>query len=511
MLLFLGGCFAHRTVQSGTAAVCAAQDVAAAEVRQPPDAPAPRTLAGARAALNVATFDSAWSIIARTHWDTTYNGVHWAGVRETLRPRAAASRDDVELRDVLTQMLSALGQSHFTVIPRAAALSESADRDLAGGIGASVREARGAVLITAVRPGGPAAMGGMRPGFVVETIDGCRVPQREAREAAAREAAAREAAAREAAAGGAGVPGVRAPRGGAPGGGALGAGAPAAGAPGAEARVRSAALRQLSTVLRQLRGAVGDSVHLVVRNASGKRQHYTLVRDAEPGAVTKLGILPAMSAEVETFVRVTNGKRIGVLRFNSWMPMLMPRISAAIDAFRNADGIVLDLRGNTGGVAPMASGVAGHFVDTVLTLGAMIERGATRPYRINPQRVNARNEPVTPYDGPLALVVDELAASTTEIFAGGLQALGRARVFGARTAGAVLPAMPDRLPNGDVLYHAVANFLSADGRALEGRGVIPDVAIPVTRAALLRGGDPALDAAVHWAATTESSGFVIRK
>lgn len=40
-----------------------------------------------------ATFDTAWSIIARSYWDTTYNGVDWKGVRDELRPRAAAARN----------------------------------------------------------------------------------------------------------------------------------------------------------------------------------------------------------------------------------------------------------------------------------------------------------------------------------------------------------------------------------------------------------------------------------
>lgn len=420
----------------------------------------PGTPAGTRA-QNAATFDSAWAIVARTHWDTTYNGVNWPAVRDGLRPRAVASRNIGELRSVLQQMLSTLGQSHFAVMPGEADLSGEAGRDLSGGIGATVRESGGAFLITAVRRAGPAAGAGVQPGFALETIDGCRMPPPKATRA-----------------------GVR---------------------------TQQTALQRWSAVMTRLRGPVGDSVHLVVRNASGKRQSFTLVRDADPGVVTTVGNLPAISAELETSVRVMNGKRIGVLRFNVWMPMLMPLISAAIDSLRDADGIVLDLRGNPGGIAPMASGVAGYFVDTVLTLGTMIERGATRRYLINPQRVNSRNKRVRPYDGPLALVVDELSVSTTEIFADGLQALGRARVFGTQTAGAVLPAVAERLPNGDVLYHAVANFLSPDGRPLEGRGVVPDVAIPVTRAALLRGEDPALDAALRWAASTDVHGFVIRK
>ena len=128
------------------------------------------------------------------------------------------------------------------------------------------------------------------------------------------------------------------------------------------------------------------------------------------------------------------------------------------------DAIILDVRGNFGGVAGMANGIAGHFLDSAKTIGTMKQRGAALKFVANPRRVDTRNQPVTPFAGPLALVVDELSISTTEVFAGGMQALGRARVFGTQTAGQALPSVPERLPNGDILYHAIADFLSPTGK-----------------------------------------------
>jgi carboxyl-terminal processing protease len=155
----------------------------------------------------------------------------------------------------------------------------------------------------------------------------------------------------------------------------------------------------------------------------------------------------------------------------------------------------------------MAMGVAGHFLDSTLVIGTMRQRSGDLRFVANPRRVDTRNQPVAPFAGPVALVVDELSASTTEIFAGGLQAVGRARVFGTRTAGMALPAIMERLPNGDILYHAVADFLSPTGKPIEGDGVVPQVPVAPTRAALLAGRDPALEAAVAWAAeTADASG-----
>jgi carboxyl-terminal processing protease len=98
----------------------------------------------------------------------------------------------------------------------------------------------------------------------------------------------------------------------------------------------------------------------------------------------------------------------------------------------------------------------------------------------------------------VAVLIDETSASASEVFAGGMQAIGRVRVFGSTSLGGVLPAVTDRLPNGDVLYHAIADFATPDGTVLEGRGVLPDEPVRPTRADLLAGRDPVLDAALAW-------------
>ena len=64
--------------------------------------------------------------------------------------------------------------------------------------------------------------------------------------------------------------------------------------------------------------------------------------------------------------------------------------------------------------------------------------------------------------------------------------------------GQALPALFDRLPNGDLLIHAYGDFVTADGTRLEGRGVVPDQEVPLDRASLLAGHDATLDAALAW-------------
>lgn len=123
-------------------------------------------------------------------------------------------------------------------------------------------------------------------------------------------------------------------------------------------------------------------------------------------------------------------------------------------------------------------------------LGTMTTRDGSMMFVLNPRPL--------PFTGPVAILVDELSMSTSEILAGGLKDLNRARVFGTKTPGAALPSRIDILPNGDRFQYAFANYISTGGKPLEGLGVVPDTEVPLTRAALLGGHDPALDAAVAW-------------
>jgi C-terminal processing protease CtpA/Prc len=178
----------------------------------------------------------------------------------------------------------------------------------------------------------------------------------------------------------------------------------------------------------------------------------------------------------------------GYIHFNEFLDpaSIMPQFEAALKSFHNAPGIILDLRGNPGGIGIMAMGIAGFFIDKPgLKLGDMTMRDATLKFVIFPR-------PET-YQGPLAILIDEGSASTSEILAGGLQDLKRARIFGVKSAGAALPSDIIRLPNGDGFQYAQASYTSISGKILEGNGVTPDVIVEQTGAR-----DLVLEAADDW-------------
>jgi carboxyl-terminal processing protease len=100
------------------------------------------------------------------------------------------------------------------------------------------------------------------------------------------------------------------------------------------------------------------------------------------------------------------------------------------------------------------------------------------------------------YKGPVVILIDGLSASTSEVFASGMQDIGRALIVGETSVGAALPSVLERLPTGAVFQYAIADFRTPRGILIEGRGVVPDVEVKLSRGQLIEGRDPQLDEAI---------------
>ncbi len=194
-----------------------------------------------------------------------------------------------------------------------------------------------------------------------------------------------------------------------------------------------------------------------------------------------IGNLPPAYAEFEA-KRLTGG--IGYIRFNSFVPILMPKVCAALREMRDAPGIIIDLRGNEGGLLGMISGVGGLLQGYSSVYGTMKTRSDQDPVLVYQQR--------QPYEGPLAILIDGTTQSAAEMFTDGLQASGRAIVVGEVSAGSTLPSSIIKLPTGALFQYAFGNYETQNGVRLEGRGVVPDSIVKLNRPSLLRQGDPQL-------------------
>lgn len=406
-------------------------------------------------ALAVATADSAWSRVKHTYYDTTFRGMDWEAVGREVRARAAQARNAAQLRGAITAMFARLGESHFALIPADAVASWAdapTDGDSLGTVGIELRLLDGRMIVSRVAPGSAAAVAGVHAGWWLERVGAIDVA-----------AFTRER--------------LRVPAG--------------------SAR-RLAELQLPMSLMARMHGPVGSRLRLAFRDAAGRRRSLRLSRQPSGGEVVRFGHLPPQLVQFETQRYTDTSGCIGVLRFNVWMTPVMPKLDDAMVEFQRCRGIVLDLRGNVGGVAAMVMGMGGYFLDSTVSLGTMTTRGGVLRYVANPRRSDRHGRPLAPFAGPMAILVDGMSVSTSEIFAAAIQALGRGRVFGEATAGQALPAMLAPLPNGDVMQHVVGDFAAPDARRIEARGVLPDVAVSLTRQALLKGRDEVLLAALVW-------------
>ncbi len=404
--------------------------------------------AGAWAASpeTLASFDKIWTTVRDRHWDAAklaqVDGQRsWDDIRADYRARVEASADDRAATAIMAEMLGLLGASHYAI------LSGDASGDLiaaSGGDGTTgIRPllVGRQILVGWVEAGSPAALAGIRPGWEIVSVGSYNL-----------QAAVAKALAQP------------------------------------KLRQKDLLLRMAAT--SRLSGPAGTSVRVGFRNSAGALVVRALMRAPSKGTRASFGFLPPSTVEFESR-RVKPD--IGYVRFNLFLDPanLMAKFEDAVKGCAKCRGFVIDLRGNPGGLAILGASMAGFFIDQPDTkLGTLYQRDLTLKLFVNP-RLEA-------YAGPLAILVDGASVSTSEIMAGGLQDLKRARVFGTRTAGAALPSLVEQLPNGDLFQYAMANYISEGGRSLEGAGVTPDVEAAPTRAALLAGKDPALDAAVSW-------------
>ena len=411
-----------------------------------------------QALLNGNVFDEVWVIIRDTHLDPSLSQTEWNETRIRFRDRAVAATDADSFRTVLRDMLQTLGESHFAIIPNSVSGSSSA---VGGWSGLTVQVLGGDAIVTRIAEKSPAAIAGIKTGWKLVSSDG----------------------------------------------GSIDSIIKAFGTP----RTSLERLAREQAVSSFVGGRPGMSAIYLFVDSNGDEHKVIITFEDQPGEIAKMGNLPPFALESEwNWLKEAEIKslgcdpqmtgRIGFLRFNVWMTALSATIDDALTAFRTADGIVIDLRGNPGGLGLMATGVAGHFLPEPTSLGTMQGRDMKLDFRTNPRTVDRNGNVIGVFTGPVAILIDGHTGSTSEIFAAGLLDVKRAQPFGQTTAGAALPATTHNLKNGDVLLHAIGDFRTPSGNLVEGIGVSQQIGTPPTRVDYTSSPDCELRDALQWIA-----------
>lgn len=174
---------------------------------------------------------------------------------------------------------------------------------------------------------------------------------------------------------------------------------------------------------------------------------------------------------VRTRLLAAGGKKIGYVQLASFTSGATQAIERALTRLdrEGADAIVLDLRGNPGGLLDQAVGVASLFLDRGVVASTSGAHQAQHVYV-------AQSGPKSAL--PLAVLVDRGSASAAEIVAAALGDHDRAILVGERSFGKALVQSIEPLAAGAALKLTTARYLTPSGVDLSQRGVVPDVRAP---------------------------------
>jgi carboxyl-terminal processing protease len=211
------------------------------------------------------------------------------------------------------------------------------------------------------------------------------------------------------------------------------------------------------TASSQIRGRPGTSVRLTVRSPSGKSRTLGVKR-------AKLQV-PVTSGRIVT----QNGVKLGVAALSTFSEGAHGKLREQVDRLLKdgAKGIVLDLRGNGGGLLQEGRLVASIFVQKGLIVST---NGRSSPE----QKLFATGGAISPKI-PVVVLVDGGTASASEIVTGALRDHDRATVVGTKTFGKGVFQQIEPLSNGGVLDLTVGRFFLPDGENLGGHGIVPQV------------------------------------
>jgi carboxyl-terminal processing protease len=273
--------------------------------------------------------------------------------------------------------------------------------------------------------------------------------------------------------------------------------APLAGSPAERAGVRAGdvllaiddeavAPGALDAAIERMRGYAGSTVRLAIgRDGEPEPLQFALERSEVHVRTVRAARLPG---GVYGYVQITH--------FNDTTPRDLRLRLSELQVAGPLQGLVLDLRGNPGGVLESAVGVADDFLETGLIV------------RAEGRAAGARFE-LKATDGdllraaPLVVLVDRGSASGAEIVAGALRDHGRATLMGERTfgKGSVQTVIP--LRDGQALKLTTSEYFTPSGVSIHDRGLEPDVLLaealrPGADAAAAPAGDPAVQAALQY-------------
>lgn len=389
-------------------------------------------------AENIESFDVVWQTVNEFHFDPTFGGIDWKAMHDRYRPQIVMLSDIEEFNLITNQMLFELRLSHLLVASEQMLKVYMPTLFSEGTVGIDVRWMQNKAVITKIKPGFPAQVVGMKPGYVITQIDGRNV--------------------NEIIQNGEVLPpyNVRNRRGG------------------------------ISNYLAgHISGPPNTSVSITYMDEHSRLKETVIVRQSRGSGKNISDAMPPVFVEFEA--RRLQGN-IGYVWFNHFAAPVDKAFLSALKTMRDTRGLIFDVRSNPGGYFRVMDTIIEQLITVKTPLYRFRFREKIVEKTLNPSK--------NPYQKPVIVLIDVTSMSCSEHFAACLQAIGRAVIVGERSPGYLLGAKWIKLPNGSSFMHTFLQPIPFGGRIVEGNGVNPDIDVMLNRDELLMGRDSQLEAAI---------------
>src|ERR1017187_3336791 len=395
--------------------------------------------------------EDVWKNVRDRYYDPEFHGVNWEEVGNRYRPQVEGVKTDQEFYALVNRMTGELHDAHTRF--NTPEQWANREKDLGVSIGFSAAERDNAIIVTHVYPDSNDADAGSETGMTVLNVNDKPIADQIAEAAKTVLPSSTERITRR---------------------------------------------RVLGTVFK---GAEGVTYKIGLQRADGSKFEASVTKQTisvPPDVRDKL--LPSGEAYI---------------RFDGFKPPVIREFQEALEKYRNAPGVVIDLRQNGGGQTGVLSAIAGYFFNAKTIIAKDMSRkdiaseessGKDKTHRT----FSAGKSGGQIYAGPVVILTSEGTASASEIFTAAFQDTGRAKIVGTQTCGCVVGiANNQKMKGGGVLEVSEVLFFTPKGRKLEGDGVTPDTKVVPTITDLQQKRDAALVQAEQLLATMSSAKPVV--
>jgi len=370
----------------------------------------------------IEVFEKVWKAINDKYYDSSFNGVDWNAARERYHSRIGGLKSDEEFYSLLNQMLGELRDAH--TLFRTPRQREASKNQQATSAGISIRVVEEAPVIFSVDKDSDAARAGIEIGMIVRTIDGQPFTERLTQ------------------------------------------------AQGEISVSSSERLTRLRVYARIIAGKPDTPLKLGLTRADGTAFDVTLMRRT------------ASNVSPLTSYLLPSG--FAYIKFNAFRSSAGKEFKDAVTKFKDAPGLIVDLRGNGGGDVQEMLRIAGYFFDSKVLFGRAVTRSG-KPLSFLGGLVRVPLEAYVGgsgkqiYSKPIVILTSERTGSAAESFTAGMQENNRAWVVGSQSCGCVnIVNNLISVKGGGELQISELGYLSPKGRKLESVGIMPDKVVTST-------------------------------